>query len=209
MKFSRLSFVLLSMLGLHALLLPAPTVNACALAGQMEATPSKAPVVIYIFRHAEKPVGEGKDPNLTERGFQRARAIPSLFVMAPGATQPARFPRPDYIFATETSKGSNRPIETITPLAQVLHLKINHDFADIETGPLAKELLSGKYAGKVVVIAWHHGEIPHLAQALGVTHPPRKWDPDVFDQIWQIRWVDGEAQLTILPQRLLPGDSQQ
>jgi len=207
MKLNRLSFVFLSFLGLAALLLPAPVVSAHA--PQANAAPSKTPVVIYIFRHAEKPVGEGKDPNLTPQGFQRARAIPSLFVMAPGATQPARFPRPDYLFATETSKNSNRPIETIAPLAQALHLKINHDFADTETGPLARELLGGKYAGKVVVIAWHHGEIPHLAQALGVTNAPKKWDPDVFDQIWQIRWVDGQAQLTILPQRLLPGDSQQ
>ncbi len=206
MKFSRLSFIVL-VLGLAALLLPASALNARA--PQIDATTGKPPVVIYIFRHAEKPVGEGKDPNLTVQGFQRARAIPGLFVMAPGATQPARFPRPDFLFATAASKHSNRPVETITPLAQVLHLNINHDFADIETGPLAKELLSGKYAGKVVVIAWHHGEIPHLAQALGVGNAPKKWDPDVFDQIWQVRWVDGQAQLTILPQRLLPGDSQQ
>jgi hypothetical protein len=204
-----MSFVLLSVLGFAALVLPAPVVNARASQAQADSVASKAPVVIYIFRHAEKPVGEGKDPNLTAQGFQRARAIPGLFVMAPGATQPARFPRPDFLFATEASKNSNRPIETITPLAQVLHLKINHDFGDTETGPLARELLGGKYAGKVVVIAWHHGEIPHLAQALGVANAPKKWDPDVFDQIWQVRWVDGQAQLTILPQRLLPGDSQQ
>jgi hypothetical protein len=209
MKPSRLSFAL-SVFGLAALLvLPAPVVTAVAQLSQADAPVSKTPVVVYILRHAEKPVGEGKDPNLTPQGFERAHAIPSLFMMAPGATQPARFPRPDSIFATETSKASNRPIETITPLAQALHLKINHDFADLETGPLARELLSGKYAGKVVVIAWHHGEIPHLAQALGVAKVPKKWDPDVFDQIWQIRWVDGEAQLTILPQRLLPGDSKQ
>ena len=201
MKFLRTAFVLL-LAGLATAASPASP--------QQDAPPSRTPVVVFILRHAEKPLGEGsKDPNLTTQGLHRAQAIPSLFLMMPGATQPARFPRPDYIFASDASKGSNRPVETITPLAQMARLKVNHDFADLETGPLAKELLSGKYAGKVVVICWHHSEIPHLAQALGVSGAPKKWDPDVFDQIWEVRWPDGKAELTILPQRLLSGDSKQ
>lgn len=52
--------------------------------------------------------------------------------MAPAgiAAGPSRFPTPDFLFATEQSENSNRPVETITPLAQALNLKINHDFKD-------------------------------------------------------------------------------
>ena len=142
-------------------------------------------------------------------GFERARLLPTLFLATSGSTAQPRLPRPDALFATDTSKNSNRPIETVTPLSQALHLRLNHDYADIETGPLAKEILSGKYAGKVVLICWHHGEIPHLAQAFGVTTAPSKWDPDIFNQIWKIEWVGGKAQMTVLPEHLLPDDPAQ
>jgi hypothetical protein len=105
------------------------------------------------------------------------------------------------------AKHSNRPLETIAPTAQALDEKINHDYVDIETGPVAKKIMSGKYAGKVVLVCWHHGEIPHLAEAFGVTNVPRHWDPNVYDQVWEIRWVNGQAQLSIVQEHLLPGDA--
>ena len=77
-------------------------------------------------------------------------------------------------------------------------LPINHDFADIETASLAKLVMSGNYAGRTVLICWHHGEIPHLAAAFGVVGAPKHWDEEVFDKVWQITWVDGVATLKIL-----------
>jgi len=168
---------------------------------------STAPKVIYLMRHAEKPIAE-KEPHLAPQGFKRAQALPSLFVAMPGRTTMPLLLRPDVIFASAPSKNSNRPIETITPLAQLLHERIDDDYQDIEAGPLAKQVLGGKYAGKVVVICWHHGEIPNVAKALGVADAPKKWDPDVFDQIWKIEYVDGHAQMSVLQEHLLPGDAQ-
>jgi hypothetical protein len=168
---------------------------------------SKVPAVVYIIRHAEKPLGGEKNPDLAPQGFKRAQVLATLFLQQPGSTRPPRLPRPDVLFATDFSKNSKRPIETITPLAKALNLPINHDYADLETGALAKQVLSGKYAGKVVLICWHHGEIPHLAQAFGVTDAPRKWDETVFDRIWMIEWLDGKPQFSMLPENVLPGDS--
>jgi hypothetical protein len=169
---------------------------------------SKAPAMVFIIRHAEKPMDE-KDPNLTQRGFQRAQALPALFLRQPGSAMLPPLPRPEALFAAETSKHSDRPIETIKPLAQALGLKINHSYEDRETTGVANEILSGKYAGKVVLICWHHGEIPHLAKALGAVGAPKKWDETVFDRIWMLEWIDGKVQLTTLPEKLLPGDSTQ
>ena len=179
-------------------------------AAQNNAPPTqqiKSPAAVFIIRHAEKPVGDDKSPDLNPVGFTRARAVPSLFIPSPGHF--ARFPRPDFLFASAPAKHSNRPVETITPLAQALHMKINTDYADIETVPIARRILSGAYAGKVVLICWHHGEIPHLAEAFGVADAPHRWDPDVLDQIWEIQWIDGKPSMVILPQRLLPGDATQ
>jgi hypothetical protein len=189
-----------------AMLLAMPLLHAQAADIPAAEVQSKAPAAVILMRHAEKPAGDTKSADLTEMGFARARALPALFVPAPGAG-PARFPKPDAIFATAPSKHSNRPIETVTPLAQTLHLRINEDYADLETGPLARKVMSGAYSGKVVVIAWHHGELPHLAEAFGVQDAPHHWDPDVFDRIWEIRWIDGKPILLQLPERLLPGDS--
>lgn len=181
---------------------PLRTVEAHgAAAAQQGDVTSKAPSIILLMRHAEKPLTDSKDPNLSPEGFKRAQALPKLFL-------DGTLPRPDFLFASAPSKHSNRPAETIAPLAQALNLKINEDYEDIESGPLAKKILSGKYAGKVVVIAWHHGEIPNVAQDLGVTDAPKKWDADVFDQIWKIQYVDGKAVMTVLHEHLMPGDSQ-
>jgi hypothetical protein len=156
-----------------------------------------------LIRHAEKPA-EGID--LAPAGFARAKALPQLFGGA-GAPPPHNLPRPDFLFATHLSKNSNRPVETITPLSEALKLPISHDVADKDYATLATDLLSGKYAGKVVLVAWHHGSLPGFAKALGATPPYDPWPDTQFDRVWRIDYKDGKATLTDLPQGLMPGDS--
>ncbi len=167
----------------------------------------KSPAVVYVIRHAEKPAPEENSPDLTATGFKRAEVLPSLFVQMPGLPAP-RLPKPDAVFATARSKSSNRPVETVTPLAQFLKLPLHHEFDERATGPIAAEVLGGKYAGKVVLICWHHGQIPALAAALGVTDAPPAWDAQVFNQMWKITYSAGQAKLTIISESLLPGDPQ-
>ncbi len=62
------------------------------------------------------------------------------------------------------------------------------------------------YPGEIVLICWHHGNIPAVAKALGVLKPT-KWDGKVFDRVWQITFPKGKASLQDLPQMLLYGDS--
>jgi hypothetical protein len=116
-------------------------------------------------------------------------------------------PRPEVLFATHVSKHSNRPVETITPLSEALKLPISSEVDDKEFATLAKDLLSGKYAGKVVLLAWHHGSLPAFARALGATPPYDPWPETQFDRVWRIDYRDGKAMLTDLPQALMPGDS--
>ena len=139
-------------------------------------------------------------------GFERAKVIPQLFGGS-GATAPHNLPRPEFLFATHVSKNSNRPVETITPLSEALKLPISHEIADKDFAALVTELLSGKYAGKVVLVAWHHGTIPMLARALGAAPPYDPWPDTQFDRVWRIDYRDGKATLTDLPQGLMAGDS--
>jgi hypothetical protein len=189
--FSRRRFVAIFSLAFLAVLAGLP---ACGQSPQPPAT-------ILLIRHAEKPA-EGLD--LAPAGFARAKLIPQLFG---GAGAPHNLPRPDFLFATRVSKNSNRPVETITPLSQSLGLPISHEIADKDYATLAKELLSGKYAGKVVLVAWHHGSLPGLARALGAAPPYDPWPEMQFDRVWRIDYVGGKAVLVDLPQGLMVGDS--
>jgi hypothetical protein len=193
------------------------------------------PNQILLIRHGEKVGDPKKDDDggrhLAIPGSARAAALPSLFVAAlpqlscklyhkaenffgtyrpiPLKGKTARFLTPNFIFATQRSKNSNRPIETVTPLATALNLPINEGYADNDadikgmTGAILNEFA---FAGKIVLICWHHGTIPDVAKALGIPRPP-KWDGKIFDRVWQITFPKGKAALQDLPQQLLYGDS--
>ena len=162
------------------------------------ATPG--PRIVLIIRHGEKPPEGQKNPDLSEHGFARADALAKAI--------PEHFPKPDYLIATKRSKGSNRPVETITPLSRALNEPIESSFKDDAFDQVANDVLTNpKYAGKVVLIAWHHGKIPALATALRAKNVPEKWKASVFDRVWEIDYDHGAAKFKDLPEHALPGDS--
>jgi hypothetical protein len=125
-----------------------------------------------------------------------------------------RFAVPAYLLASKPSPSSNRPVETITPLAQALNLPIAARHADKNYGKLANQILNSPatYGGKVILVCWHHGKIPKLIAALGVPavqlKPWQHLDPAVFDLIFQITWNEsGQANLNVGHQELLFGDT--
>jgi hypothetical protein len=158
------------------------------------------PATIFLIRHAEKLTNGEMD--LSEAGSERAQ----LLVQAFSGKRPD-LPTPQVLFAAHISAHSNRSLQTLLPLATSLHLPIDDSFKDEDYEDLAAALLSGKYAGKVVLVAWHRGKIPQLATALGATPPYTRWPTEQYDRIWRIDYVDGKASLRDLPHALMPGDS--
>jgi len=191
------------------------------------------PNQVLIIRHGEK-LGDPKKDNdggrhLSVRGSARAAALPSLFVPAlpqldcsmhhkqaeftahyhsvPVKGSAARFLAPHCIFATQASKNSKRPIETVTPLATALNVPLNDGFTDKEASiQKMTDAILNDFPGEIILVCWHHGEIPDIAKALGIAKPP-KWDGKVFDRVWQITFPKGKATLTNSAQKLLYGDS--
>ncbi len=191
------------------------------------------PSQVLIIRHGEK-LGDPKKENdggrhLSVRGSARAAALPSLFVLAlpqlgcsihhksaeftahyhqvPVKGLAPRFPSPKHIFATQASKDSKRPIETVTPLATALAVPLNDGFTDKEASiqKMTNAILND-FPGEIILVCWHHGNIPEIAKALGIAKPP-KWDGKLFDRVWQITFPKGKATLTNSAQMLLYGDS--
>jgi hypothetical protein len=158
------------------------------------------PATIFLIRHAEKLTNGEMD--LSDAGSERAQ----LLVQAFSGNRPD-LPTPQVLFAAHISAHSNRSLQTLLPLATSLHLPIDDSFKDEDYEDLAAALLSGKYAGKVVLVAWHRGKIPQLATALGATPPYARWPAEQYDRIWRIDYVKGKASLQDLPYALMPGDS--
>jgi hypothetical protein len=196
-------------------------------------TTSTGPAQVLIIRHGEKLGDPANDddggPDLSIRGSARAAALVSLFapeqptlscaltvgtkaytatfpsVQSQGA--PPRFNPPDFVFATQASKSSNRPVETITPVLAAFAMTCDDKHADDDYDKVAEDILTNsKYAQKTVLVCWHHGRIPDLTNRLGVADPP-PWNPAVFDRVWQVTYEAGTASLVDLPQSLLYGDS--
>lgn len=164
---------------------------------------AKPPATILLIRHAEKPpVGS----HLSMLGVERAKALPQLFG-GEGAAPPHNLPRPTFLFAAQAKRKSNRPVETLVPLSEALHVPIDSRFMDDNPKGLAKLLLGGKFAGAVVLVSWRHENLPVLAEAFGVEPPYKKWPDAQFDRVWRIDYKDGRPVLTDLPQALLPGDA--
>ncbi len=159
------------------------------------------PKLIFLIRHGEK-TGKKNDIHLNARGEDRAEALLKLF--------PAVFPAPDFIFATKATANSNRPVETVMPLAKALGLTVQAKFANDEAPLLARELLTNtSYAGKTLLICWHKGKIPALAAALGAEGKLPEWTDQHYDRIWRLEYApSGSVGFANLPQHLLPGDAE-
>jgi hypothetical protein len=192
---ARIKFRILRVL-LVSLLMGSMEIHAQAPTGRKP----QPPATILLIRHAEK-LTDGRI-DLSPTGFERARLLPKMFSPAG-----ANLPTPQVLFATRISEHSNRPVQTVTPLAAALHLPINDSFSNEDYPALAAALLSGKYAGKVVLVVWHHGKIPQLASALGAKPPYSPWPETQYDRIWRIDYSNGKVTLQDLPYAIMPGDS--
>ena len=175
---------------------------------------------IILIRHAEKPgkdsapygvtaEGERSKESLEVRGWQRAGALASLLAPTNGQFQHASLAKPQFLYASKPlrRKGSRRPIETITPLAQKLAIRINSSYPRSDFESMIDEVVM---CHGVVLICWQREYIPQIAAEIlrnKKTAPP-DWPEDCFDMIWVFDLVRSSSKYTFkqVPQKLLGGD---
>lgn len=179
-----------------------------------------APTNILFIRHAEKPVDGGAsgvtsggtpDPeSLIPRGWQRAGALARYFCpVAPTAAQAALVPTIVFASGIGPKSRSQRPIETVSPLVDLLnqiretpfvtsHLKDDHK-------GLVADILS---RSGVVLVAWEHSAIPALISLIPQAPAvPQTWPDDRFDVVWVLGKTQTGWSFSQKPQLLLSGDS--
>ncbi len=177
-------------------------------------------VKIMIVRHAEKPADSGKPfgvnpkgeqdaESLIVAGWQRAGALAVLFAPSHGALQNPALVTPEYLFASGVAKHSEseRPQETITPLAAKLGLTINTQALKGQEGQVAALAMA---CGGFALIAWEHQNVPLIANAIlgDATTAPQSWPGERFDLVWVFDWDRSNKRYLFsqVPQQLLAGD---
>jgi hypothetical protein len=181
-------------------------------------------LTILIIRHAEKPgefwPGSGLTPDgvpdkksLVIRGWQRAGSWSALFGVGLGGLD---YPAPSVIYAADPNattgdEPSQRPYETVVPLASRLGLTPDTKFALGQETQLATTVLGQT---GVVLVAWEHKAIartilPAIANGQSLQGMPTKWDSTRFDVVLRFHRTSPEAPWFFrqLCPCLLSGDS--
>ena len=165
-------------------------------------TAQAMPAQIVILRHAEKP-SSGNE--LSQRGWDRARALPALFSSRAELT--AYGAPVEVIGMSQKPHHSIRSVQTVSFLSSSLHLQTNTDYMPDDVDELVSDLSSdARLDGKTVVICWHRDNLPELIEAFG--------GPDIgrvpsnqYDRLWVLSMTKGHVHMQDLPQNVLPGDS--
>ena len=191
---------------------------------------SPPPSKIMIIRHAEKPPnppnktgpwdvqldgksGDGK--SLIVQGWQRAGALSSFF--APYKSKPVNpeIVMPHHIYAANPTGETQRPWETVTPLAAWLKYKqgssqFNVDYSVGDEKHLVKSVLEH---GSPVLISWEHlhimpdmiGHIQSSCPIANYSAMPKQF-PDVFYLVWVLDLKGSEYTWCSVNQNLIAGD---
>jgi broad specificity phosphatase PhoE len=164
---------------------------------------------VLIIRHAEDA---GSGHGLSPRGEERAKAYINYFQ---NFTVDSKRLEPNAVVVAADSKQSHRPRLTVEPFAKAAKSPIDSRFGNKQPTDLAAELRAN-YQGKVILVCWHHGQIPALLRALGAAPetllPNGKWPKTVYD--WVIM-ASFDENCRLIPEgtrriseHLLQGDSQ-
>ncbi len=163
------------------------------------------PAQILFMRHGEKPL---QGDELSEQGWQRARALPSLFLNRP-EFQKYGAPVALYAMSPEKVKGSVRAIQTLKYVSQLFHLPLDTRFTRDQVDELINNIKSDKnFDGKMIVVCWEHKVLVQIAQKLGLSNK-YDWKSEIYDRVWELNFSNSEELSSFVnrPQRLLPTDS--
>ena len=164
---------------------------------------------IMIIRHGEKPkngkkgiLSSGKKniESLIVKGWIRAGALSEMF-----RTGQRNLFTPTKLYACFKSEHTQRALETIKPLSEILHIPINKNVQRGDEKLMAK---LAKESDGVVLISWEHDCIHLIAnEIVDKTLVPQKWPNNRYDMIYVFTLGDNEKYtFSQVPQLVLKGD---
>lgn len=140
----------------------------------------RGPARLIVMRHAEK-TGDKNDRHLSKKGQQRAEGLVRYI--------PERFGPPGFLLAASRNPRSDRPVDTLKPMADALALSIIDHIDDEDTAGVVDFLTAGDaFKGQLGVISWRHSDLPDLIAALGAPEGtyPAAWPEAEYDIMIEI-----------------------
>lgn len=162
------------------------------------------PSAIFLIRHGEK---SDSGPELSERGWERARALPSLF----SKPEFSKYGAPTCLIGMNKKKfdGSIRALQTLKYLSEFFHVNLTDRYNKDQGKEMVQfALTSPQCDGHLLIIAWEHTALEAVAADLGVNPEPKWPGSDIYDRVWVVEFNQEQVTMKDLPQNLLPGDSQ-
>lgn len=141
----------------------------------------RGPVRLIVMRHAEK-TGDRSDRHLSKKGQRRAEALVRYV--------PERFGSLGFLLAASRNPRSDRPVDTLKPLAAALGLPIIDHIDDDDASGVVAFLAGDAVTGQAGVISWRHSDLPDLIAALGAPDGtyPDPWHDDEYDIVVEIKY---------------------
>ena len=191
------------------------------------------PTKIMIIRHGEKPPKHGGPPydvqedgspgkgkSLIVPGWQRAGALNAFFAPYQSTPPSPAIAKPDFIYAASPDNESQRPCETVTPLAAWLKYPRGSTQFNVlfSIGGGEKDMVKSVLAlGGNVLICWEHDNImPNIMGHINEHVPISNYDsitdpfPNVFYLVWILDLVTNDGTQTYTwsdtNQNLIAGD---
>jgi 2,3-bisphosphoglycerate-dependent phosphoglycerate mutase len=139
--------------------------------------PSKSKTtIVYLVRHAEKDTAnpDEKDPDLTPAGYARAKALQKHLQNTP--------------IDAFLSSPYKRTRLTLEPLAagREINTYPAHGYTAL------KKLITGKYAGKTVIVAGHSNTLLDIIETLGAPKPVGAISDSKYDYIFKLTLRPGK-----------------
>ena len=130
---------------------------------------ASAPTRVFVVRHAEKASDGGKDPDLSDAGHTRARALAEAIGAVPIKA----------IFATPYK----RTQQTAAPLATARALAVT--VVDAPDAAVLAARIRAEHAGQAVLVVAHSNTVPKVVAALG-GGPVPEIPEDTFDRLYLV-----------------------
>lgn len=136
---------------------------------------------VILIRHAEKENDGTKDPSLSEAGQNRAKRLSEMLS--------------DILIDQAYSTSYKRTTETLTPLCESKHIKINS--YDARNTTSIEEIIKNSH-GKTIIIAGHSNTIPNLINRLIKEEKYGEIDEEDYGKMWILTFKNNQLIDTTL-----------
>lgn len=132
----------------------------------------KAPITVYLVRHAEKQKDGTRDPSLTQMGLKRAQNIRRLLSSTPIHG----------FYATHLKRTQQTIQPTVTAQQAKLHILRASDLKGLY------ERITQHKSGESVLVSGHSNTVPVLLKKLGIQRKITINDKNGYDDLFIVQW---------------------